>query len=150
MLGIFRVRTLMTEQPEVLLSDEALRVADDLMGMHRIRHLPVLDPRNRDLVGVVTQRDLFRCGLEQKLRVDEDAGDDALDSVLVASVMTRDPIAVSPETTVTEAAELMIRHKIGCLPVVEAGRVCGILTESNFVELMASEELRSRLRREAE
>ncbi len=150
MLSVFRVRSLMTEAPEFLRSDEVLRVADDLMNMNRIRHLPVLSAHTNDLVGVVTQRDLFRSGLARKLGIDDVVADEALDSVLVGAVMTRDPISTTPETSVTDAAGLMIRHKIGCLPVLDEGLLVGILTESNFVELMASEELRSKLRREGD
>ncbi len=150
MFSVFRVRSLMTTAPEFLRSDEVLRVADDLMGMNRIRHLPVLASHSNELVGVVTQRDLFRSGLARKLGIDDDAAEAALDAVLVGSVMTPDPMWVTPDTTVTEAAERMIEYKIGCLPVLEDGRLVGILTESNFVELMASEELRAQLRRDAD
>lgn len=150
MFSTFRVKSLMTPTPEFLRSDEVLRVADDLMKMNRIRHLPVLAGRSNELVGIVTQRDLFRSGLARKLGIDDVAAEEALDAVLVGSVMTRDPVSVSPDTTVTEAAETMIERKIGCLPVLENDLLCGILTESNFVELMASSDLRARLRKEAE
>ena len=150
MLSVFRVRSLMTTAPEFLRSDEVLRVADDLMEMNRIRHLPVLSAHSNELVGVVTQRDLFRSGLARKLGIDDGAAEEALDAVLVGSVMTPEPFWVTPDTTITEAAELMIEHKVGCLPVLEDGKLRGILTESNFVELMASEEMRSRLRRDAD
>lgn len=150
MLSVFRVKSLMVQEPEFLRSDEVLRIAADLMGMSRIRHLPVLAPHSDELVGVVTQRDLFRSGLARKVGIDDVATSEALDSVLVGSVMTRDPAWVEPNTSVTEAASLMIDRKIGCLPVVENGLLCGILTESNFVELMADSELRAHMRREAE
>ena len=150
MFSVFRVRSLMTSAPEVLRSDEVLRVADDLMQMNRIRHLPVLSAHSNELVGVVTQRDLFRSGLARKLGIDDVAAEEALDAVLVGSVMTRDPFWVTPDTPITEAAELMIKHKVGCLPVLEDGKLRGILTESSFVELMASEEMRGRLRRDAD
>lgn len=150
MLSIFRVKSLMAADPEFLRSDEVLRVADDLMAMNRIRHLPVLAANSNELVGIVSQRDLFRSALARKVGLDDDAADAALDSVLVGSVMTPDPVWVGPNVSVTEAAEIMIEHKIGCLPVVEDGRLCGILTESNFVELMGKADIRERVRREAE
>ena len=65
----------------------------------------------------------------------------------VSEVMTRDPITISPRDSVTEAAEIMIENKIGCLPVVDDhGRVVGILTEGDFVALMASHDLRQKAR----
>ncbi len=150
MFSVFRVNSLMTPSPEFLRADEMLRVADDLMTMRRIRHLPVLAADSDELVGVVTQRDLFRSALAQKMGMDDASADEALDSIRVESVMTSDPIWVAPGTTITEAAETMIEQKIGCLPVLENGELRGILTESNFVEMMANSEMRSRLRREAE
>ena len=150
MFSVFRVNSLMTPSPEFLRADEMLRVADDLMKMRRIRHLPVLAADSDELVGVVTQRDLFRSALAQKMGLDDASADEALDSIRVESVMTSDPIWVAPGTTITEAAETMIEKKIGCLPVLENGELRGILTESNFVEMMANSEMRSRFRREAE
>lgn len=139
----------MTRDPEFLRSDEVLRVADDLMGMKRIRHLPVLAAHSNELVGVVSQRDLFRSGLARKIGIDDIVAEEALDSVFVGAVMTREPAWVTPETNVTEAASIMLEKKIGCLPVLENNLLCGILTESNFVELMADPELRTRIRRAA-
>ena len=150
MFSVFRVNSLMTPSPEFLRADEMLRVADDLMKMRRIRHLPVLAADSDELVGVVTQRDLFRSALAQKMGLDDASADEALDSIRVESVMTSDPIWVAPGTTITEAAETMSEQKIGCLPVLENGELRGILTESNFVEMMANSEMRSRLRRDAE
>ncbi len=150
MFSVFRVNSLMTPNPEFLRADEMLRVADDLMKMRRIRHLPVLAADSDELVGVVTQRDLFRSALAQKMGLDDASADEALDSIRVESVMTSDPIWVAPGATITEAAETMIEKKIGCLPVLENGELRGILTESNFVEMMANSEMRSRLRRDAE
>lgn len=150
MFSSFRVGSLMTRDPEFLRSDEVLRVAEDLMSMQRIRHLPVLAAHSNELVGVVTQRDLFRSGLARKIGIDDVVAEEALDSVFVGAVMTRDPVWISPETSVTDAATTMLEKKIGCLPVLENHLLCGILTESNFVELMADPDLRTRMRREAE
>ena len=53
----------------------------------------------------------------------------------VKDVMTTEPITTTPETPLTEAARVLTEQKIGCLPVVENGRLVGILTESDFVAL---------------
>ena len=56
-------------------------------------------------------------------------------SAAVREVMKRDPVTVTPETSVLDALELMRRGKLGCLPVVEDDRLVGIVTESDFMEV---------------
>ena len=51
--------------------------------------------------------------------------------------MTNDPVVVAPDAPLAEAARLMLQRKVGALPVVEGGRVVGILTESDFVKRFA-------------
>jgi CBS domain-containing protein len=60
-----------------------------------------------------------------------------LDKLLVRKVMHKPVITVAPDATIAQAARLMLEHKIAGLPVVEAGRVVGILTESDIFRLMA-------------
>jgi acetoin utilization protein AcuB len=82
---------------------------------HRIRHLPVLDADR--LVGVVTDRDLRG--------VDPD--------VPVSTIMSRPVFVVSPRTAIDKAARLLFDHRIGCLPVLDNGKLVGILTQTDAV-----------------
>lgn len=143
MFGTFRVKSLMTADPFVLRADDELDLAGDVMKLNRIRHMPVLSESD-DLVGILSQRDLFRAGLDRAL---EDSGSSPR-PLRVKDAMAQDPVHVDPETPITEAANLMTERKIGCLPVIERGELIGILTEGDFVALMGSEERRSKLRRE--
>lgn len=139
MFATFRVESLMTVNPIVLHEYQTLKGAQALLKMERIRHLPVLAREDDELVGILSQRDLFRAALE---------GGEGKE-IKVSDVMTSDPLTVHPRDSVTDAAELMFTRKIGCLPVVDRGRVVGILTEADFVALMASNDLRARVRRAA-
>ena len=95
-----------------------------------LRHLPVLDGDR--LVGMITHRDMLKI-----LSADEHNEE----STFVASIMTRDPIAVGPETTIREAARILIKARFGCLPVVDENRnVIGIVTEHDFLKILAGEE----------
>ena len=49
--------------------------------------------------------------------------------------MHRDPVTVAPETSTLEAIEIMKRHQIGCLPIVKEGRLVGIVTERDFMNV---------------
>lgn len=118
-----------------------------LMKEKHIRRLPIV--KGRKLVGIVTWTDLMRASPSPAttLAVWEMPG--LLMKASVAEVMTRDPITVPPTATLEEAAVLMRRHKIGGLPVVDQGRLVGIITESDifdaFIDLMGLEQGGARL-----
>jgi len=133
MANAARVRDLMSGEVATLQRNDQLSIADDVMRLGRIRHLPVLDDDGR-LVGIVSQRDLFRGALARALGYGAHAQQKLLGQLLVKEVMTNDPISIAPDAPLAEAARLMLTRKIGALPVVEDGRLVGILTESDFVK----------------
>ncbi len=118
---------------------ERLDLVDDVMQLGRIRHLPVTE--GGALVGVVSQRDLLAAGLSRTLDVGESDRRVFLRSILVDDVMTRDPVTVLPDATLRQAARLLLRHKIGCLPVVTAsGKLRGLLTETDLLRGVYGED----------
>jgi CBS domain-containing membrane protein len=132
-----KVRDVMTTDPTTLKRNDKLTLADDIMRLGRVRHLPVVDDDGRVLVGIVSQRDLFRDALAQALGYGRHAQRRILDSLSVKEVMTSEVATISPEASLAEAARLLTDRKIGCLPVVDGGRLVGILTEGDFVALVA-------------
>ena len=130
------VRDVMTAEVTTLKRNEKLTLADDLMQLGRIRHLPVLDDDGEQLVGIVSQRDLFRGALAKALGYGQSAQRKLLDTFSVKEVMITDVITTTPDTPLIEAARVLMEHKIGCLPVVENGRLVGILTEGDFVAMV--------------
>ena len=132
-----RVQDIMTSEVTTLKRNEKLTLADDVMQLGRIRHLPVLDDDGQELVGIVSQRDLFRGALARALGYGQRAHRKILDTLSVKDVMTTDLITTSPETSITEAARMLMERKIGCLPVVKDGHLVGIITEGDFVALVA-------------
>ncbi len=130
-----RVRDLMNADVATVRRNDQLQIADDLMNLGRIRHTPVLDDDGDSVVGILSQRDLFRGALARALGYGQHAQAKVLGMLFVKDVMTGDPITVAPELPLADAARIMLDKKIGCLPVVENGRLVGILTESDFVRL---------------
>jgi len=130
----------MTADPTTLKRNDKLTLADDIMRLGRVRHLPVLDDDDKTLVGIVTQRDLFRDALAQALGYGRHAQRQLLDSLAVRDVMTTEVVTIRPDASLVYAARVLTEKKIGCLPVVENGRLVGILTEGDFVALVASEK----------
>jgi acetoin utilization protein AcuB len=99
--------------------------------MGRIRHLPVVDEENR-VVGILTQRDLFRASISSVLGFDRSKEHEWLGKVKVRDVMTKDVLMIDAEAGVSEAVEKFVTDKIGCLPVVDQqGKLVGLLTETD-------------------
>jgi len=132
-----KVRDVMTADPTTLKRNDKLTLADDIMTLGRVRHLPVVDDDDQTVVGIVTQRDLFRDALAQALGYGRHAQRKILDTLSVKDVMATEVITASPDASLVEAAKILTERKIGCLPVVENGKLVGILTEGDFVALVA-------------
>ena len=132
-----RVRDLMTKDVATLDSNDELALADDVMRLGRIRHMPVVDEQSGELVGIVSQRDLFRGALVRTLGWGETGIRRVMKTIAVKEVMSNDAITTTEDTPIRDAANLMLDHKIGCLPVVDEGGLVGILTESDFVSWVA-------------
>jgi CBS domain-containing protein len=105
------------------------------MKMKRFRHLPVVEEGR--LVGMLTQRDLFHAALSTALNFGEKAQKEFLKTVVVKDVMTDEVLTIDPGADVKEAARRMIEHKIGCLPVVENGKLVGIVSETDLLRVVA-------------
>jgi CBS domain-containing protein len=131
-----RVRDVMTAEVTTLKRNDKLTLADDIMHLSRIRHLPVLDDDGAELVGIVSQRDLFRGALAKALGYGQSAQRKIMDTLVAKELMTTDVVTTGPDTSLVEAARVLVERKIGCLPVVENGRLVGILTEGDFVALV--------------
>jgi CBS domain-containing membrane protein len=138
-MEVTRVKDVMTAEVTTLRRNDQLTLAEDIMNLGRIRHLPVLDDDGKAVIGVVSQRDLFRGALARAIGYGQHARRKLLDTLLVKEVMTTEPITTSPDTPLAEAARVLIDRKIGCLPVVEDNHLVGILTEGDFVALYARE-----------
>jgi acetoin utilization protein AcuB len=119
-----------TVDPETLMLEARQRMMDG-----RIRHLVVTEDSR--VVGIVTDRDI-RLNLPSpatSLSVWEI--NFLLARLTVREVMTGSVVVVDPDRPAAEAARIMLDHKIGALPVVDGGRLVGIVTESDFVRAVA-------------
>lgn len=131
------VKDLMTKDVLTLERNEKLLVADDVMRLGRIRHLPIVDS-DGSLVGIVTQRDLFHSGLLKAMGYGTHAQQKTLDLVAIKEAMKTEVVTTTPDAPLAAAAKVMLEKKIGCIVVVEAGKIAGILTEADFVKLYVS------------
>ena len=134
------VKDRMAKEVATLRANDKLSIADDVMSLGRIRHLPVLDDDDDAIVGIVSQRDLFRGALARALGYGEFARQKLLGTLLVKDVMSQPVATIDEESPLRDAARRMIERKIGCLVVTRDGRLAGILTESDFVRAAAEED----------
>jgi CBS-domain-containing membrane protein len=134
------VENVMTRDYVSVEPGERLDFVDDVMQLGRIRHMPVLE--GGKLVGVVSQRDLLAASLSRALDFDAQQRRTFMRSIEVSEVMSRNPITVAPGASLREAALILLRHRIGCLPVVDdAGAVVGLLTETDLLRGVYAEDL---------
>jgi CBS domain-containing protein len=125
------VKDLMAQDPATLGRNETLDLAESIMNLSRIRHMPVVD--DEKIVGILSQRDLFRSALITALGFGRKTTSALIKTIKIKEVMTEHVITISPEATVKEAARVMIDKKIGCLPVVEDQKLIGLLTETDIL-----------------
>jgi CBS domain-containing protein len=129
------VRDIMMPEVTTLGRNDSLQLAKDIVTLGRVRHFPVLD--DGKVVGVVSQRDLYRASLGSVMKYGEKAQRAFLEGIAVKEVMSGPPITIAPHASVQEAARLMMEKKIGCLPVLEGSKLVGIVTETDMLKLVA-------------
>jgi acetoin utilization protein AcuB len=130
------VRELMTKSPLTVALDTPIIDARRMMTERRIRHLLVSDGGR--LAGIVTDRDIRLNMPSPATSLSVWEINYVLGRLTVGSIMTRAVITVAPERDAVAAAKIMLDHKIGALPVVDAGSIVGIVTETDMVRAFAA------------
>jgi len=121
------VSEIMTEEVTTVGMDYTLGKLRDLFERHRFHHVLVVEKRR--VQGVVSDRDLLRTVSPFVEKMAERSQDVATLKRRVHQVMTRRPITVSSDTSVEDAAKIMLERRVSCLPVVtDDGRPLGIVT----------------------
>jgi CBS domain-containing protein len=134
-MKIQTVQDWMTRDPITVTSETTLPQAHCLMKERRIRRLPVVD--DGKLVGIVTWGDIREASASDATSLDIFELHSLLDQLKVRQIMIRGPITAQPTMSIARAAQLMLEHKIGGLPVVDQhGRLVGIITESDIFRML--------------
>jgi len=128
----------MTKSMITIKPKDTLRHARERLAKYRINQIPVVI--NDKLVGIVTDRDV-RDAYPSSLRLFYGKDIDEFgDSHIVEEVMTYNVMAISPQTSLREAAQRLRRQRFGALPVVENGKLVGIITRNDLLDAMLAEE----------
>ena len=125
----------MTRNPVTATPDMSIGEASDLMKREKVHRLPALD-KDKNLVGVITEKDILHASPSpaSSLSIHEMAY--LLSKLTVKKLMTKDPVTISEDTTVEEAARLMSDQDLSCLPVVNGTKLVGIVTKSDMFRIL--------------
>jgi len=137
-IPMLTVNDMMTVVPDTISSTTTLRDIIGMMKSEGYRHLPIVDEGK--LVGIITDRDI-RLVMNSPMVLHERRQDEELiDTVTAEACMTPNPVTVTPDTPAYRAAEMLSIYKFGALPVVDNGKLVGIVTVTDFLDFFATNQ----------
>lgn len=119
------VGQIMTTELFSVRGHDIVDLAAHLMDWHQVRHVPV-EGAEGELEGLISHRAMMRVFTQRRGRER---------SLLVRDVMRRDPVTVQPVTSTLRAMQLMREHRISALPVIEGGKLVGLVTERDLIRV---------------
>jgi len=141
------VRNKMTANPFTISPDQTIPDAHEIMTKHGVRRLPVI--KNGKLVGVVSKEDILRASPSKATTFSMGEITYLISKTKIGQIMTKNPVVISSGALLEEAAILMRDNHVSFLPVVDDGKLVGIITESDifdsFIELLGFRERGTRL-----
>ena len=117
---------------------DSFRHAMNLIRQQGIRHLPVVEGKR--LVGIVTDRDIRQAAPSAATSLEIHELHYLLEKVTVNEIMTKKVVTVPPSTDARDAAKLLLKHKIGGLPVVRGDTLMGIITETDILRAFVEQK----------
>ena len=129
------IERIMTKNPVTINPEASVVEASELMKKEKVHRLPVLD-RDKNLIGVISEKDILFAtpSPASSLSIHEMAY--LLSKLTVRKLMTKNPVTINRTTTVEEAARLMVDQDLSCLPVVEDGKLVGIVSKSDMFKIL--------------
>lgn len=133
------VKLWMKENPITVNGKDLLSLTMELMKENRIRRLPVVDEQG-ELVGIISKQDIYNAMPSVVDGSETGSSTTLFETTRVEEVMTRNPVCVDALMPLEALAQGMRKHKYGGTPVLEDGKLVGIITESDvfsaFMEIM--------------
>ena len=128
------IEEFMTPDPYTLRQSDSINDAWEVMIGKHVRHIPITDEDNH-VLGLVTQRDVLAATAPGAIREAKTASHEVKSDLTLSEIMIRDVTVIRKEDSLRQAALYLQTHKYGCLPVVVDGRLVGIITDSDFIEI---------------
>ncbi|PKN09574.1 MAG: hypothetical protein CVU73_01075 [Deltaproteobacteria bacterium HGW-Deltaproteobacteria-8] len=131
---MFKISELMTSPVYSLRETDTLQSARVLMDQKRIRHVPITTGNNI-FRGLITNRDVLANTISHLADIDQATQNEIDAGIPLQEIMRTDVRTVSSQDSVKDAANILYNNKYGCLPVVDDGKLVGIVTEADFLQL---------------
>ncbi len=122
----WRIDQIMSTDLFAVHEDDYIDLVASIMDWRKVRHVPV-ENKQDELVGLITSGILVKYLFETRRNPDKKKS--------VKEIMINSPHTITPETLTKEALEMMMKHKVGCLPVIKNKKLVGIVTEHDFVDI---------------
>jgi len=128
------ITEIMSKNPVTVDPAQSLYEVEELLNRHNIRHIPVIDGER--LIGVISRSDLLRISV-----TDLNEEEDGVESVVynmytIPQVMTKMPVFIDKNYSIKEAAEMLAKQSFHSLPVVEEGKLIGIVTSTDLIKYL--------------
>lgn len=121
-----KISQIMTKRVVTIEMDDRLVIAKEIFDNAPFHHLLVVE--NSELQGVLSERDFLRALSPNIGNINETDRDSDTLLKRVHQVMARNPITISPNKSIKDASKLLLEHGIGSLPVLQQGKLVGIIT----------------------
>ncbi len=146
------VRSRMTGNPITITANAPIMDAVEVMKEKNLKRMPVVD--GEKVVGVLTQGDIQKVSPTKATSLSIFEINYLISKITVKEAMTKSPVTIEADCLLEEAAVIMRQHRISTLPVVEGGKLVGIITESDifdaFIDLLGFRDIGSRITIESE
>jgi CBS domain-containing protein len=125
----------MTKKIIALNRKDDLETAEMLFKKHKIRHIPVV--HEDSIIGMLSYTDLLRISFADAFNEDEDEVDTVVYNMFtIEQVMAKNLVSVSSDTPIKEVAQLLAKKEFHALPVVDEGKLVGIITTTDLINYM--------------
>lgn len=125
----------MTRNPVTATPDMNIQEAKELMKKEKVHRLPVLDSEKK-LVGVISEKDILEAAPSPVSTLSAYEMNYLMNKLTVKKLMSRHPVTLDKNATIEEAARLMIDQDLSCLPVLEDGKLVGIVSKSDLFKIL--------------
>ena len=128
------VSEIMMGSPVTLKPGDTLDLANDVISLGRIRHIPIVEDGR--VVGVISDHDLMGAAAAHAFALTHKSQSALLKTIAIRNIMKKRVVTVRPDAPIKEAAHLLKEKKIGCLPVVSAGALVGLVTVTDVLRYL--------------
>ena len=132
------ISTIMTREVVTLNSSDTLEMAEHLFKTKKIRHVPII--KEKRIIGILSYTDLLRISFADAFSEDTHDVDTSVYTLFsIEQVMARNVVSVTSATTIKEVAEIFAVKEFHALPVIDDGKLTGIVTTTDIIKYLLSQ-----------